>query len=91
MSNAELKSWYISKEDAKNLGGDDIKAIRLGKLQEQSANWPPAKSYGSTTVDEARQDLAMAMAMIFSPEWKAFRPDLPGGPDDGGKKGKRSM
>mmetsp|Transcript_37328 Transcript_37328/g.116224 ORF Transcript_37328/g.116224 Transcript_37328/m.116224 type:complete len:92 (+) Transcript_37328:84-359(+) len=91
MSVVELRKWGISPQDAKNLSGDDIKAIRLGKLQEESANWPPAKALGATTVDEARQDIATALAMIHSPEWKAFRPDLPGGPDDGGKKGKRSM
>mmetsp|Transcript_40878 Transcript_40878/g.82424 ORF Transcript_40878/g.82424 Transcript_40878/m.82424 type:complete len:93 (-) Transcript_40878:244-522(-) len=92
MSAAELKKWGISAADAANLDGDTIKSIRLQKLQEESANWPGMKSKGGTTVDEARQDAATALAMIFSPEWKAFRPELPGGPwADEGKKGKRSM
>mmetsp|Transcript_24835 Transcript_24835/g.56463 ORF Transcript_24835/g.56463 Transcript_24835/m.56463 type:complete len:93 (-) Transcript_24835:105-383(-) len=92
MSVAELKKWGISAADASTLDGDTIKAIRLQKNQEESANWPAMKSYGGTTVDEARQDAAVALAMIYSPEWKAFRPDLPGGPwADDGKKGKRSM
>mmetsp|Transcript_44159 Transcript_44159/g.140662 ORF Transcript_44159/g.140662 Transcript_44159/m.140662 type:complete len:95 (-) Transcript_44159:198-482(-) len=94
MTDAELKKWGMTRAEAKQYSGDDIKAWRLAKLQEESANWPPEKAKGATTVDEARHDIATAMAMLFSPEWKAFRPDLPGGPwaeEGGGKKGRRSM
>mmetsp|Transcript_16035 Transcript_16035/g.31348 ORF Transcript_16035/g.31348 Transcript_16035/m.31348 type:complete len:96 (-) Transcript_16035:33-320(-) len=80
MSAVELRKWGLSPEEAKKMTGDEIKQRRLAQLQAEASNWPPESATAATSVDQARQDMALALAMMFSPRWKAFRPELPGGP-----------